>query len=89
MQDALDKLQIDKSSKHFNAYVNDCRRIIKRAMCSRRGYVKHEIGLKFKSKLYTEQMQFLYPKLYLLTSFVFVYRFDSKWPIVISNAQFD
>jgi hypothetical protein len=50
MQDALDKLKIDKSSKHFNAYVNDCRRIIKRAMCSRRGYVKHEIGLKLKSK---------------------------------------
>jgi hypothetical protein len=51
IQDALEKLKIDKSSKHINAYINDCRQIIKRAMCSRRGYVKNEIGLKFKGKL--------------------------------------
>ena len=50
IQDALEKLKIDKSSKHINAYINDCRQIIKRAMCSRRGYVKNEIGLKFKGK---------------------------------------
>ncbi len=50
IQDALEKLQIDKSLKNINAYVNEIRRIIKRTMCSRRGYVKHEICEKFKSK---------------------------------------
>ena len=58
IQDALDKLKIDKSSNNINAYINDCRRIIKRAMCSRRGYVKHEIGVKLKSKFGSKQIIF-------------------------------
>jgi hypothetical protein len=53
IQEALDKIQIDKSSKYFNACVNEIRKIIKRAMCSRRGYVKHEISEKLKSKLHS------------------------------------
>ena len=50
IQEALDTIKIDKSSIHIQAYVNDCRRVIKRAMCSRRGYVKREVGKKLKSK---------------------------------------
>lgn len=55
IQEALDTIKIDKSSNHIHAYINDCRRIIKRAMCSRRGYVKHEISVKLKSKYCTKQ----------------------------------
>jgi hypothetical protein len=50
IQEALEKIKIDKSSNHIHAYITECRRIIKRAMCSRRGYVKHRIGVKLKSK---------------------------------------
>lgn len=50
IQEALDLIKIDKSSTHISTYINECRRIIKRAMCSRRGYVKAEIGKKLKSK---------------------------------------
>ena len=60
IQDALDKLKIDKSSNHINAYVNDCCQIIKIAMCSCCGYVKHEIGVKLKSKFGTKQNSNLY-----------------------------
>jgi hypothetical protein len=50
IQEALDTIKIDKSSIHINSYINDCRRVIKRAMCSRRGYVKRQIGKKLKCK---------------------------------------
>lgn len=50
IEEALNKLKIDRSSKNIHAYINDCRQIIKRAMCSRRGYVKYEVGKKLKSK---------------------------------------
>ena len=53
IEEALNKLKIDRSSKNIHAYINDCRQIIKRAMCSRRGYVKHEIGKKLRGKFYT------------------------------------
>jgi hypothetical protein len=50
IQEALNKLKIDRSSNNIHGYINDCRHIIKRAMCSRRGYVKHEIGKKLRGK---------------------------------------
>ena len=53
IQEALEKIEVDKSSPDINAYVNDCRRIIKRALSSRRGYVKHEMGVKLKCEFCT------------------------------------
>ncbi len=50
IQDILEYLKIDKSSRNLNAYINECRQIIKRVMSSRRGYVKKRIGKKFKGE---------------------------------------
>ena len=48
---------IDKSWNNINAYINDCRQIIKRAMCSRWGYVEYEISVKLNSKFGIKQIQ--------------------------------
>ena len=50
MQEALDKLKIDRTSRNVNAYINEFRQIIKRSISSRRGYVKRKIGQKFICK---------------------------------------
>jgi hypothetical protein len=52
IQDCLEKIGINSTSRNLNAYVNECRQIIKRTMSSRRGYVKKRIGLIFKGELY-------------------------------------
>ena len=51
MQEAFEKIQIDKNSKNLNAYIYEIRQIIKRSLSSRRGYVKRIIGRKLVCKL--------------------------------------
>ena len=50
MQEAFEKIQIDKNSKNLNAYIYEIRQIIKRSLSSRRGYVKRKIGQKLVCK---------------------------------------
>lgn len=52
MQEALDRLKIDKQSKNINAYIYEFRQIIKRSISSRRGYVKRIIGKKLICKFF-------------------------------------
>lgn len=72
IEEALNKLKIDRSSKNIHAYINDCRQIIKRAMCSRRGYVKHEIGKKLRGKFYTNQSNLNACKFYNVSNFTLI-----------------
>ena len=53
IEDVLKIAQIDpKNTINLNAYLIECRQIIKRAMCSRRGYVKRQIGEQLKGMYY-------------------------------------
>ena len=56
IQEVLEKLKIDKSSKNINAYINEIRQIIKRVISSRRGYIKKQIGKKFEGELINLKM---------------------------------
>ena len=49
IEDALKVVQISATTTpNLNAYVTECRQIIKRNICSRRGYVKRQIGDQLK-----------------------------------------
>ena len=52
IEDALKIVQINPSTTpNINAYITECRQIIKRNICSRRGYVKSQIGDQMKGKV--------------------------------------
>lgn len=51
MEEVLKIAQIDpRTTSNLNAYLIECRQIVKRALCSRRGYVKREIGQQLNGK---------------------------------------
>ena len=52
LEDVLKIAQVDpNTTTNLNAYLIETRQIIKKAMCSRRGYVKRQIGEQYKGKL--------------------------------------
>jgi hypothetical protein len=51
IQKVLEKVGITKATKNINAYINECHQIIKQTICSRSGYVKHQIVLQMAGRL--------------------------------------
>ena len=54
LQEVLKRAEFDKNRDNYHSYIQECRRLIKQTMCSRRGYVKRKIGILFQGKLTDE-----------------------------------
>jgi hypothetical protein len=52
MQEALKRVQFDPEKHNLHAYMQECKKLLKQTMCSRRGYVKKKIGKTLRGKTY-------------------------------------
>ena len=50
MKEALKKVQFNPQTDNIHAYTQECKKLLKQTMCSRRGYVKKKIGKKLRGK---------------------------------------
>ena len=51
VQELLKRIQYDPNKDNFNICTQECKRVLKTTMCSRRGYVKKQLGKKLRGML--------------------------------------